>query len=61
MHEIQVQTVSALKNQENVMFPVFPSGIILDLLEIIMDLLERERLGTVPIYYVAPFAKDALG
>ena len=61
VHEIQVQTVSALKNHENVMFPVFPSGIILDLLEIIMDLLERERLGTVPIYYIAPFAKDALG
>ena len=60
VHDVNMLTVAALKNQENVMFPVFPSGIILDLLEIVMDLLERERLGSVPIYYIAPYAKDAL-
>jgi len=60
VHDVNRLMIEALKNQENVMFPVSPSGIILDLLEIVMDLLDRERLGSVPIYYIAPFAKDAL-
>ena len=46
VHDVNRLMIEALKNQENVMFPVSPSGIILDLLEIVMDLLDRERLGT---------------
>ena len=46
MHDVNRLMIEALKSKENVMFPVSPSGIILDLLEIVMDLLDRERLGT---------------
>ena len=35
-------------------------GLIFDLIEILADQLKRNRLGTVPFYYVAPMSKDSL-
>jgi len=60
VHEVERIIINTLKNNENVMFPVFPSGLIFDLIEILADQLKRNRLGTVPFYYVAPMSKDSL-
>ena len=35
-------------------------GLIFDLIEILADQLKRNRLGTVPFYYIAPMSKDSL-
>ena len=49
-----------LKSNQNVLFPVYPSGVVFDLLEILSLQLEQSGLGSVPFYYIAPLAKESL-
>ena len=58
VHEICKTIVSTIRSNQNVIFPVYPSGVIFDLLEIISLTLINERLGGTPFYYIAPLAKD---
>ena len=51
-------TVSTLKSNQNVLFPVYPSGVMFDLLEILSTHLDSHGLGSVPFYYIAPMAKE---
>jgi len=56
VHECLRILSETLKSHGNVLFPVYPSGIIFDLLEIVMDVLS----DLTPIYFISPIAKEAL-
>jgi len=42
------------------MFPVYPTGVMLDLLEIFIDYLAQMGRGHIPFYFISPIAKAAL-
>ena len=49
-----------VKRGGSVMFPVFPTGVMLDLLEIFIDYLSQMGRGHIPFYFISPIAKAAL-
>ena len=49
-----------IKRGGSVMFPVFPTGVMLDLLEIFIDYLSQMGRGHIPFYFISPIAKAAL-
>lgn len=49
-----------MKNCGNVLIPCYPSDVIYDLFECITMYLERNGLGSFPIYFISPVAENSL-
>lgn len=59
--EFCVNTAITLRNGGSVLVPCFPSGVTYDLFECLSSHLESSHLGSVPLYFISPVAKQSLG
>ncbi|XP_065186535.1 integrator complex subunit 9-like [Sycon ciliatum] len=51
---------STLRADGNVLFPVFPTGVVYDILECLLSYMDNPGLHTVPIFFISPVADASL-